>query len=1645
MKHFFAIAFLLLSFNQLFSQSNPTAQTLPFNFSSQTGNSLPAGMAVHRFGTTAAAIPTTRTTVPGNGDLSYVTTANSGGWRDEGANGLSILASGSQAAGALIVSINTTGKTNVQVNWTVSTILQPASRDNSIALQYRIGSSGNFIDVGSSSTFSSTGTISGTAANYSEILPAAANNQPEVQVRWIYWESTGTTGSRDRLAIDEITIDGNTIVSNSVSVAAGSNAAEPSTLGNFTINFSSITTESTDISYDFTGSAGFGTDYTVSFLTGSSSSTTNSGILTVPAGTNSVTVNIIPGNDEVIEPVKNISLTISSPTGGYALGTNNASINLTDDDVAPTISVASGNNAAEPATNGTFTITLSSPAPAGGVTVNYTLTGTATAGTDYTDGLNGSVIIPEGSSSATITLTVSDDPSIEGIETINITLNNATSPYTITTSTAVINLVDNDTAPLSFTGIYTQDFNSLANTLTGNTWTNNTTIPGWYSTRATYNAGDGSSNAGALYSLGTTGTTERALGTVGSGSTGTIYYGLRLVNNTGAPITSLKVVYKGEQWRNGGNASAQTVNFAYQNGTSLTSLSSGTWNNVTNLNFTSPVVGLGSTALVGDLPANSAVLNYTITGINIAAGEELMIRWEDIDHGGSDHALAIDSLFVEANPADLVAPVITSLSPLNGATDVSMNFTATVRFDENIQKGTGNILVKNAADNSVVRTIDVSSSNVTVSGTSVSFALSLANNTGYYIEIDNGAIEDLAGNDFGISGNSTWAFNTGSVFYTADFNSCSSSISDGFTQYSVTGSITWACTPFGRDPANPSGTAPFPNAVQMNGFAGGTNVPNVDWLISPSFDLTGTTYPLLSFWSRTAFNGLPLQLKVSTDYTGGDPSLATWTDINGRFPMQATNIWTLSSNINLAAFKQPNVHIAFVYESSDDDGARWTVDDFKIDNSATPPPPNLTTSTTDVQYSYVAAGASADKTFNFTGNDLTGDVTISASADFLVSKDGTTFSSSINYTEAEANNIQKTVYVRFAPSQNGQDYSGTVTVSTSGLTNTINLKGSSIDPATTLEVVNWNIEWFGHTGNGPTNEVQQQQNVKTILQNIGADIFGLIEVVDESKLAAVVSQMPGYAYVISDFGSHTNTTVNPPSALAEAQKLAFVYKTSVFSNITTQALLSQGSNSSADITSNPAYNYFSSGRFPYMLTADVTLNCVTQKVRFVLVHAKANTSPTDVSYNRRKRSADTLYYTLNNLYPDDNIVVFGDINDDLDQSITAGFTTTSWSAFTNDANNYTPVTLPLSLAGRKSTVSYNDVIDHVIISNDMNSYYMNSTANILSDVSSLVSNYGSTTSDHYPVFSRYRFGNPTTVPVVTSCPVVAPVCANGNTTVTIPVFTATPVCGNINYSYAITGATVRSGTTNNATGTFNIGTSTIIWTATDEFGNSSTCSTTVTIYQNPTVTIPDVFAMNKGVVANTVYLGYTPASSVTLTPIVTGGAVNYSWTGGASTSSITVSPTTNTTYSVTVRDNNGCEATANKLIKVIDARANKHTDKISVCHKGNTLAIPSDKVSEHLAHGDMLGSCTINQPPASLTVKASPNPSSNQFVVTIETSKQDEKINLRVINFLGTVIEQKTNLNPNQTVTLGNNYAPGLYMIEVTQGNQKSEVRVIKF
>ena len=52
----------------------------------------------------------------------------------------------------------------------------------------------------------------------------------------------------------------------------------------------------------------------------------------------------------------------------------------------------------------------------------------------------------------------------------------------------------------------------------------------------------------------------------------------------------------------------------------------------------------------------------------------------------------------------------------------------------------------------------------------------------------------------------------GKLNSTYTFNDCVSLLTGGFTAFSVTGTEKWACTTFGRDPANASGTTAFESA-----------------------------------------------------------------------------------------------------------------------------------------------------------------------------------------------------------------------------------------------------------------------------------------------------------------------------------------------------------------------------------------------------------------------------------------------------------------------------------------------------------------------------------------------------------------------------------------------------------------------------------------------------------------------------------------------------------------------------------------------------------------------------------------------------------------------------------------------------------------
>jgi len=116
--------------------------------------------------------------------------------------------SGTARAPNLVISLNTTGQTNINVSYNLRDI--DGSTDNSVqpvALQYRVGSSGNYTNipagfVADASTGPSLATL---VTPVSVTLPAPCNNQPLVQLRIL---TADAVGSDEWIGVDDISITG---------------------------------------------------------------------------------------------------------------------------------------------------------------------------------------------------------------------------------------------------------------------------------------------------------------------------------------------------------------------------------------------------------------------------------------------------------------------------------------------------------------------------------------------------------------------------------------------------------------------------------------------------------------------------------------------------------------------------------------------------------------------------------------------------------------------------------------------------------------------------------------------------------------------------------------------------------------------------------------------------------------------------------------------------------------------------------------------------------------------------------------------------------------------------------------------------------------------------------------------------------------------------------------------------------------------------------------------------------------------------------------------------------------------------------------------------------------------------------------------
>ena len=135
------------------------------------------------------------------------------------------------------------------------------------------------------------------------------------------------------------------------------------------------------------------------------------------------------------------------------------------------------------------------------------------------------------------------------------------------------------------------------------------------------------------------------------------------------------------------------------------------------------------------------------------------------DPAGNSYAGIDDTTSLSFTTPDIIPPTLTSSDPADNATAVAEETNIVLNFSEDVEVANGNIVIYKTSDDSVVETIDVTSNQVTGSGTSqitINPTDDLESLTEYYLKIDATAFDDLAGNSYvGINDTTSLSFTTG--------------------------------------------------------------------------------------------------------------------------------------------------------------------------------------------------------------------------------------------------------------------------------------------------------------------------------------------------------------------------------------------------------------------------------------------------------------------------------------------------------------------------------------------------------------------------------------------------------------------------------------------------------------------------------------------------------------------------------------------------------------------------------------------------------------------------------------------------------------------------------------------------------------------
>lgn len=240
-----------------------------------------------------------------------------------------------------------------------------------------------------------------------------------------------------------------------------------------------------------------------------------------------------------------------------------------------------------------------------------------------------------------------------------------------------------------------------------------------------------------------------------------------------------------------------------------------------------------------------------------------------------------------------------------------------------------------------------------------------------------------------------------------------------------------------------------------------------------------------------------------------------------------------------------------------------------------------------------------------------------------------------------------------------------------------------------LEIVTWNIEHF-------PKRTSTISNVASVIKEMNVDIVALQEIAEKKYLRKVAELLPNWEFVI-----HEQSGLN----------LAYLYNKNTVSVIgKPYAILKQ--------------DRYELPRSPFVLP----IHFKKYKMDILLVNNHLKAMDGKENETRRRKASILLKTWADKKHSDENIVILGDLNDEITDSPSQNV----FQAFIDDQKNYSFADMKIAKMQKKkwSYPSFPSHIDHILISDEL--------FDNLEDVYTYTFNecdrrYKTVISDHYPV------------------------------------------------------------------------------------------------------------------------------------------------------------------------------------------------------------------------------------------------------------------------------------------------------------------------